>query len=241
MPELKPYGRQAVRIEAEPGVPAVGDSSLGGPLLWPRTDPWPTCSEPDDTEESGLPACAMVPVAQIVARDVPGPWWPAGFDVLQILWCPNTHADGLPALVVSWRDAATVRGILTSPPAPVRHDEDHGYVLAPCLVRVEQVMDFPFREELPEPLRPKLQQLIKQTDPEGKDLITRLPGWKIGGWPTWHLTSPMTFACSICGKAMVLLFTIASDDTVGITVGRFGELRLFVCPDHHQEIHADLH
>ncbi|MBE1490408.1 hypothetical protein [Plantactinospora soyae] len=40
---------------------------------------------------------------------------------------------------------------------------------------------------------------------------------------------------------MVLLFTIASDDIVGANVGQFGELRLFVCPEHHHEFHADLH
>jgi hypothetical protein len=40
---------------------------------------------------------------------------------------------------------------------------------------------------------------------------------------------------------MVLLFTIASDDVVGTTVGRFGELRLFVCPDHPHEFRANLH
>ncbi|WP_405852065.1 MULTISPECIES: hypothetical protein [unclassified Streptomyces] len=44
-PELGPPARTAVRLHPRPGEPAVGDSSVGGPLLWPRDEPWPTCPE----------------------------------------------------------------------------------------------------------------------------------------------------------------------------------------------------
>jgi hypothetical protein len=178
MPELGPYGRAAARIDVEPGAPGIRDSSIGGPLLWPRNEPWPACSVPDELEPEGFPAVALVPVAQIFARDVPGPWWPDGLDLLQILWCPNGHED---------------------PPA-------------------NQAPESPVVE-----------------------LRWRRSGWKVGGWPTWHLTGVNSFACGICGRTLVLLFTIASDDTVGTTVGRCGELRLFVCPEHHHEFRADLH
>jgi hypothetical protein len=42
-PELAPLARQAVRLHPRAGAPGRGDSSLGGPLLWPADAPWPTC------------------------------------------------------------------------------------------------------------------------------------------------------------------------------------------------------
>jgi hypothetical protein len=33
------------------GTPGLDDSSLGGPLLWPADDPWPTCQHPHDRLE----------------------------------------------------------------------------------------------------------------------------------------------------------------------------------------------
>ncbi|KOG31277.1 hypothetical protein [Streptomyces resistomycificus] len=46
-PELAPLARTAVRLHPRPGVPTAADSSIGGPLLWPAREPWPTC--PDHT------------------------------------------------------------------------------------------------------------------------------------------------------------------------------------------------
>ncbi|MFF3468799.1 hypothetical protein [Streptomyces sp. NPDC002619] len=48
---------------------------------------------PDEGSPAGIPATAMVPVAQIFRRDAPGQWWPADIDLLQILWCPDEHWD----------------------------------------------------------------------------------------------------------------------------------------------------
>jgi hypothetical protein len=167
--------------------------------------------------------------------------------VLQILWCPNGHqeptrnqAPDSPTVALRWRREADVGDVLAAPPELVRQDEDF-YVLTPCTITTEPIVDFPFREELPEDLQPRLRQLVERTSPGGGDVITRVSGWKVGGWPTWHLTGVNSFACEVCDRTLVLLFTIASDDTVGTTVGRFGELRLFVCPDHPGEFMADLH
>jgi hypothetical protein len=250
LPGLSPYARRAVILDVSRGAPGVRDSSIGGPLLWPRTETWPSCSFPDEVEESGLPAVAMVPVAQIFAADVPGPWWPEGFDLLQLLWCPNTHwetpgnqAEVSPIVELRWRRAADVHDILETPPQPARYDVDDCYTLTPCSFTTEELTDFPYYEELPEALRPPLQKLIERHSPPGTrgDVITCLPGWKVGGWPTWRLNEPRPIDCEVCGTAMVLLFTIASDDTVGTNVGRFGELRIFVCPDHPGEFEADQH
>ncbi|MGW0882231.1 hypothetical protein [Streptomyces sp. NPDC002671] len=44
-PELAPLARSAVRLHPRAGVPGVADSSVGGSLLWPADEPWPTCPE----------------------------------------------------------------------------------------------------------------------------------------------------------------------------------------------------
>ncbi|MFK0253149.1 hypothetical protein [Streptomyces sp. NPDC090445] len=250
LPELAPYARDAVRFDTERGEPDCGDSSVGGPLLWPTEEPWPVCSLPDETGgPDGEPATPMVPVAQIFRRDVPGPWWPDDSDLLQILWCPNEHwdppahqADIAPAVELRWRRTADVTSRLTTPPAPTRYDED-GYLPRACTFTAEHVTDFPYWEELPEELRPGLLELIEATgDGDGSDAITCLAGWKLGGWPTWQLNHPSAFDCADCGTAMTLLFTVASDSEAGVVVGRWGDLRIFTCPtDHRHGFQADLH
>ncbi|MFF3849313.1 hypothetical protein [Streptomyces sp. NPDC002328] len=247
LPELAPHARDAAVLHPKRAEPDCRSSSIAGPLLWPSDEPWPECSSPDESSPAGIPATAMVPVAQIFRRDAPGPWWPAGIDLLQILWCPNEHwdppaqqADVSPVLEVRWRRAADVTSHLTTPPAPSRYDED-SYLPQTCAITIEHVTDFPFREELPAELRPRLDELVRETG-DGGDVITRLAGWKLGGWPTWHLTQPRVFACGDCGTAMTLLFTVASDWETAVVVGRWGDLRIFTCPaDHRHAFQADLH
>jgi hypothetical protein len=45
LPALAPLARTAVRLHPRPGDPTTADSSIGGPLLWPAGEPWPTCAE----------------------------------------------------------------------------------------------------------------------------------------------------------------------------------------------------
>ncbi|MFD9302969.1 hypothetical protein ACFWCB_09855 [Streptomyces sp. NPDC060048] len=62
-----------------------------------------------------------------------------------------------------------------------------------------------------------------------------MAGIKLGGWPTWHLTDPYDVLCPTCSAPCRLVFTVASDETTGITVGRWGDFRVFACPasDEH--------
>ncbi|WP_027344174.1 hypothetical protein [Hamadaea tsunoensis] len=46
-PELAAYATTSTRLHPRPGTPAVGDSSVGGPLLWPADEPWPMCEDGD--------------------------------------------------------------------------------------------------------------------------------------------------------------------------------------------------
>ncbi|NUR69249.1 MAG: hypothetical protein HOU81_00255 [Hamadaea sp.] len=47
-PELTAYATTATRLHPRPGAPAVGDSSIAGPLLWPADEPWPVCEDGGD-------------------------------------------------------------------------------------------------------------------------------------------------------------------------------------------------
>lgn len=44
-PELAAHRRTATRLHPRPGAPGPGDSSVGGPLLWPADEPWSTCAQ----------------------------------------------------------------------------------------------------------------------------------------------------------------------------------------------------
>ncbi|MEU3501278.1 hypothetical protein ABZ726_11040 [Streptomyces hundungensis] len=238
VPGLAPYALPAVVLAPAPGEPAVHQSSVGGPLLWPADEAWPCCDLPDEKSGSGTPATAMVAVAQVYRRDAPGDWWPEGKDVFQLLWCPNVHwdppaphADVSPVAEIRWRDSADVKRILTSPPLPVRQeDPDYGYTPVPCTLTPVPLVDFPHPQTLLDgELSKSVQEYAKATG-DGSDVITRVAGIKFGGWPTWHLTDPYDILCLTCGAPCHLLFTVASDHTTGITVGRWGDFRIFACP-----------
>lgn len=53
-PELAALARSAVRLHPRPGSPTAGDSSVGGPLLWPAGEPWPTCPDHDAPTHRGV-------------------------------------------------------------------------------------------------------------------------------------------------------------------------------------------
>jgi hypothetical protein len=45
-PELWVLAKPATRLHPRRGEPSINDSSIGGPLLWPAGEPWPTCDLP---------------------------------------------------------------------------------------------------------------------------------------------------------------------------------------------------
>ena len=81
LPQLIPYARISVRLHPRKGSPDIGQSSMGGPLLWPAEEPWPTCEaaglddHPDD--DAGV---SLVPVLQLTSEDLPDLPFPEGTD-----------------------------------------------------------------------------------------------------------------------------------------------------------------
>ncbi|MFJ9691219.1 hypothetical protein [Kitasatospora sp. NPDC101183] len=281
-PELGTLARQAVRLCPRSGDPGVGDSSVGGALLWPTGEPWPVCEGPHPDPElpvtvadvrlrralyevtgrtpeqdaaleatfeghlsSGQPN-AMLPVAQLYARDVPLLPWPEGADVLQVLWCPLEHdPDWAPATRVVWRSSAAVGEVAAEPPVPADVTDHGGYVPEPCVVRPEVVTEYPAPLELEEGLRERIGDWCARefvgASPVYSDVesarayyqceLAVTSGWKAMGWGPWSSMDPWPMWCEECGERMRPLLTIGGDEEqVGVTIGRSNDLQLYYCP-----------
>lgn len=162
-PELVHYQRAATRLHPRPGAPDRRESSVGGPLLWPTAEPWPTCSQGHQITQPRLTAAeqaagipprpwslygllpepvVLVPILQLYVSDAPQLSFPDGTDLLQILWCPNIHTDWAPRARAFWRRTADIRDPLPQMPAPNRVEGER-FVPQACVVHPEQVSEFP--------------------------------------------------------------------------------------------------
>ncbi|MFI2336347.1 hypothetical protein ACH474_23415 [Nocardia rhamnosiphila] len=168
---------------------------------------------------------AMLPVAQLYARDVPDLHTPEGADLLQVLWCPFNHPAGMPKTALFWRSAATVTAILTTPPEPPAVQFD-GYLPEPCLLNPEQVTEYPDHRELSKELREQIGDWsVWQAAETGVDSayasyplefyaneLSVAPGWRVGGWPGWGAADPSPLLCPTCNGDMHALLTIATSE-----------------------------
>jgi hypothetical protein len=299
-PGLDALGRAATRLHPYPAAVTARQSHIGGPLLWPADEPWPTCGADHLTvQEVPIPAelldrlraaearrtqrhvmaegesaihdeihtlvgpgytgfgssgggpvvghrlaadpharpNPLIPVAQLRAADIPALPRPGGADLLQVLWCPFEHDsdDWDPAPVLRWRREADVGELLTEPPVAEIGAEE--YVPEPCALRPEQIVDFPWPEELPPG--------VTVPDDAMDDYLDTflVPGWKVGGYAAWYTTDLLPTPCPECAGPTRLLLTADSSERgggprwdtgpaepTGIVVGRGGAVRIFACP-----------
>ncbi|GAA2399344.1 hypothetical protein GCM10010420_27270 [Streptomyces glaucosporus] len=183
--------------------------------------------------DTGGPDVPMVPVAQLHARDVPGLPRPDGADVLQVLWCPNDHS-GLPgqphysgpAVELRYRAAAAVDAV-ADPPRP--HRALDLCLPSSCTVDPVRVADLPSTDDLPAALAERARAWAAARGVDHHRLACR-SGWKVGGRPSRHLTGRVRVDRPSCGAGTRLLLTVGSSHGgPDVTVGRFGELRVFTC------------
>ncbi|MGI5455448.1 hypothetical protein ACQEWB_20175 [Streptomyces sp. CA-249302] len=197
----------------------------------------------------------MLPVLQIFQRDIPGLNFPDGSDLLQILWCPfDAHgAEKEIDVRLVWRNSASIHEPL--PVAPqLKVVGRAGYVPEPCLVDPEEILEYQAFELLPEDLQESLEEWEDWEDEDAPHYqydLSVAPGWKAGGFASWHLTGPREMLCD-CGAPMRLLVTVDSKEwdngslswrpvedagnsayglskPTQVVVGRAGSLRFFVC------------
>lgn len=216
--ELAGMSRTAVRLHPRRGEVGQRVSSLGGPLLWPREEPWPSCDDAGHTRwhlAVGVPpgtagqAIPMVPVLQLFARDVPELPFPDGTDVCQVLWCPAEHGWAMdPIARVRWRDSMAVRDELIDPPAPGPDLGFQEYRPRPCMLHPERVDELPDAWEIDEDLRDRVEAWAEERGWSYFYHLSAAPGTKVGGWPDW-IQDPQYPDCA-CGRQMSHLLTVAS-------------------------------
>ncbi|MFH8753343.1 hypothetical protein ACH4GK_37550 [Streptomyces rimosus] len=213
-PELTGTAREVTLLYPRAGRPGPGDSSVGGPLLWPADEPWPMCAAPDHDKPLDAPV-AMVPVLQLYARDVPGLVFPAGTDLLQILWCPLVHDDGQYAARprLHWRSAAlTADGATTNPP-PHPHTAEDDFLPRACTVSPTPAVEYPNRDlpaELGALLAERSEALKAKRGYDYFEVATTQQS-KIGGYPGWT-QEPDWPDCTDCGTRMEHLLSITATE-----------------------------
>jgi hypothetical protein len=203
----------------------------------------------------------VVAVAQLRAADIPDLRCPDDADLLQVLWCPCDHPDVHGPLVsLHWRRADAVGEVAADPPVPNRVERGDEYLPRPCVLDPEQVVEYPWWEDLPAELQQRVQAWEADNDWAYQVLLSTAPGWKVGGWASWGVTDLVRFGCPDCGGRMELLMVADSDEwngfdnprwrpveerdlrwgtregraayePTGVNVGRSGALRIFTCPD----------
>ncbi|MFD9691707.1 DUF1963 domain-containing protein [Kitasatospora sp. NPDC059088] len=240
-PEVVPLRREAVRLHPRAGRPAPGDSSVGGPLLWPAEEPWPECPR--------HPGSPMVAVVQLHRADLPDPVpFPEGRDLLQLLWCPLRHEGQWVVPLLHWRTAGEVGEVRPTPETPA--DAPYGYVPRPCLVHPELVAEYPswdLSDELWDALEPRFAQVDQETGWDYQYHLSTAPGIKLGGYPGWSQDAQWP-DCPGCGTAMDHLLTVESTEEhgpgqawtpvedrdhrwegAGLSLGDLGGVYLFEC------------
>ncbi|MEV6241836.1 hypothetical protein [Lentzea sp. NPDC051838] len=248
IPWLDAWVRPVVRLHPSPGTATETDSHLGGPMLWPRDEPWPHC---DGARHHGIldVTTEMVrglhtPFAgcvQLYKRDFPELPFPDGTDLLQVFLCPILHEDHWgPDVRLVWRKADQVTEPLTDRPVPALVDPT--FAFQPCVFTPCRADEYPMVYEVPRDLVREL-----EIDPDSWPSLEDAS--KIGGWTRWYAGEPYEMECPECGTTRVQLLALAADETecdecdqpegyhvVGWEFyGGSGGLNVLVCPKdvHH--------
>jgi hypothetical protein len=224
IPGFGALARTTVRLHPRRGKSSIDASKMGGSIVWPADETWPTCEEHDS---------ALVPVLQLTADDIPELGFPPGTDLFQLLWCPIRHErlqplDG-PAARAFWRKRAEVRKRLVAIPSPVVDRKSDEYWPAPCILSPERIVEYPalFQLDIENPdLRAKLeesdalQEIVASLEGAYEEVRTIYSYWlsvaegtKVGGYPHW-IQDPEWPQCE-CGARMQYLLTVSSAEWDG--------------------------
>jgi hypothetical protein len=219
----------------------------------------------------------LIGLAQLYRRDIPDlPAGPDDCDLLQVFWCPfDAHGPTGTGMLLDlrWRRSWEVTEVQASPPQPQVVGSE-GYVPEPCVLHPEQVVTYPFAGLLPEELCARIDAWEEALEDEAEQSedddaaalvgyqydLSIPPGWRAGGFASWHTTDPSPMDCSACAAPMRLLLTVDSSEWDGgsgswkpleeqdlptfrhaspteVTVGRWGELNIFACPEDPRHPH----
>ncbi|MEU9112906.1 hypothetical protein AB0D04_14240 [Streptomyces sp. NPDC048483] len=184
----------------------------------------PGLHAPDLRDSDPIPLLAA---AQLYVCDVPDLIGPEGYDLLQVLWCPfEVHGPRRTMdVVVKWRRSQDVTDVLTDIPEPAVVGRAE-CVPSPCVLHPEQIIEHEYVGLLGDALQEMIdaweEELLDAAEESGKEYaegeeyeltyqhdLSIPPGWKAGGFASWHLTDPAPVDCSSCGTAMRPMLTVA--------------------------------
>ncbi|MGK5637548.1 hypothetical protein ACSNOK_04400 [Streptomyces sp. URMC 126] len=226
----------------------------------------PGLHAPELRDEDPIPLLAG---AQLFAHEVPDLAGPEGCDLLQVLWCPfEAHGpDQSMDVLVKWRNSRDITEVAEVNPEPVVVGRAE-CVPNSCTFHPEQVVEHEYMELLGEDLQERIraweEEILEAAEDSRQDSdpyeidyqgdLSIPPGWKVGGFASWHLTGPARINCS-CGGEMRPLLTIhdrewdsgslswvpledrdavhttGANVPTGVYVGR-GLMRIFVCTEN---------
>ncbi|MFJ8042500.1 hypothetical protein ACIRBX_18620 [Kitasatospora sp. NPDC096147] len=190
---------------------------------WPSSGPWPPPGTPG--LDGPVPFTAL---AQLFRRDVPGlAAGPGDADLVQLFRCPLTHGPHLERRYhLRWRRADRTEragSLLTDPPqVPVLPWEHE--LPEPCVLHPEEVDTYPWAEDdtLPAALIADIDAWddarLAEHGPDAPCYQYDLsipPGWRVGGYPSWASTGPLTVDCERCAAPMRLLLTAEGSEADG--------------------------
>ncbi|MFE5207385.1 hypothetical protein [Streptomyces sp. NPDC056600] len=187
---------------------------------WPQSRPWRGAGAPG--ADGPVP---FVGLAQLFRRDIPGLGsGPGGADLVQLFRCPFTHGPYLERRYrLRWRRAAEAESAerFFAAPPEVPQLRWHDELPEPCVLHPEEVDTYPWAEDdtLPAPLIARIDawddaqaEALGSEALSYQDDLSIPPGWRVGGYPSWASTGPMTIDCASCAAPMRLLLTADSGE-----------------------------
>ncbi|MBW1599496.1 hypothetical protein HPT28_21155 [Streptomyces sp. JJ38] len=157
----------------------------------------------------------MVPVVQLYARDVPDLDFPAGTDLLQILWCPLVHDDGQYAANpgLYWRNTALTAACAAEWEPPRPHTADEEFVPRPCTVSPTPAVEYP-NWDMPRGLSERIggrYEVLEEERGFGYFEVATTQQSKVGGYPSWT-QGPDWPDCADCGTRMEHLLSVTATE-----------------------------
>ncbi|MFF4647163.1 hypothetical protein [Streptomyces sp. NPDC001389] len=177
------------------------------------------CAEPDHYKPLDAPVgpdpVAMVPVVQLYARDVPDLVFPAGTDLLQILWCPLVHEDDQYAANprLHWRNTAQTAADVADGQPPRPHTAEEDYLPRPCTVSPTPALEYPnwdLPDELSEQIGERFEALQEERGFDYFEVATTQQS-KVGGYPSWT-QQPDWPDCAGCRTRMEHLLSVTATE-----------------------------
>ncbi len=210
IPEVSGHTAITVRLHPQQGeVADIGASKVGGQILWPENEAWPTCLHAEHLDDQRP---VLVPVLQLRKEDVPELPFPPKTNLFQLLWCPNkwehdeVRCNPLPRIF--WRNSERVKKPIGNPP-PNIFEED--CVPKPCTVTPERVVEFPDTDFLFE--TGILGRLEEEHGEEFCSMyqfeLSTCPSMKVGGYPNWVQDGSPTY----CPKGHEMEFLLQLGDS----------------------------